>query len=265
LLLNTTLSYLPSFLLLRSFLLQPAEGIEIDGAVAERWGANSDVHITSTTLKGKDSQNARVVEVSSTSDGNAVLNFAEGIGAALTEKDSPGQGVEVAIMTRNIKIVGEDDGTGNGGYLQVFHTPGVQQLIEGVEFMNMGQPGRKNRFPMQLLYNGVIEGTSLSRNSFRENKSRCISVDGTANTTIASNVAADTMGHCFYFSNESEDNMVVGNLISNQMKQPIKIDGYDDYESDAYAIWGPGNHFIGNVSIQSSLRCVSLSLALFSK
>lgn len=194
-----------------------------------------------------------------------VLKLDTGIKSVLAEKDTPGQGVEIAVTTRNIKIVGDDDGTDNGGYLQVFHTPGVAQLIEGVEFLNMGQLGRKNRFSMQLLYNGNVEGTSLSRNSFRQSNMRCISVDGTANATIVGNVGAEISGHCYYFSHESADNMVVGNLISNQKKQPNKIDGYDDYESDAYAIWSPANHFVGNVSIQSSLRCVSLSLALFSE
>lgn len=201
-------------------------------------------------MHGRDSQNARVVEVIP-KDGNVVLKLDTGIKSVLSEKDTPGQGVEIAVTTRNIKIVGDDDGTTNGGYMQVFHTPGVAQKIEGVEFLNMGQLGRKNRFSMQLLYNGNVEGTSLSRNSFRQSNMRCISVDGTANATIVGNVGAEISGHCYYFSHESADNMVVGNLASNmdnRVNWNNRINGYDDYDADGFAIWSPGNHFIGNVS-----------------
>lgn len=155
-------------------------------------------------------------------------------------------------MTRNIKIIGENDGTVNGGYLQIFHTPGVAQVIEGVELLNMGQLARKNRFAMQLLYNGDIKGTSLSRNSIRQSNMRCISIDGTSNATIAENIGAGISGHCFYFSHQSSNNMVIGNLASNmddRVNWNNRIPGFDDYDADGFSIWSPSNHFIGNVSI----------------
>jgi len=183
-----------------------------------------------------------------------VLELENPITPVFSEKETPGYGVEIAVTSRNIKIIGEDDGTYNGGYLQVFHTPGVAQVIEGVEFFNMGQTSRKNRFAIQLLYNGNVEGTSISSNSIRQSNMRCISVDGTANATIASNVGAGITGHCFYFDRISADNMVIDNLASNmnnRINWNNRIDGWDDYDADGFAIWSPFNHFIGNVSIYS--------------
>ena len=118
----------------------------------------------------------------------------------------------------------------------------------------MGQSSRKNRFAIQLLYNGNVEGTSISSNSIRKSNMRCISVDGTANATIASNVGAGIAGHCFYFDRISADNMVIDNLASNmnnRINWNNRIDGWDDYDADGFAIWSPFNHFIGNVSIYS--------------
>ena len=180
-----------------------------------------------------------------------MLELENPITPVFSEKETPGYGVEIAVTSRNIKIIGEDDGTYNGGYLQVFHTPGVAQVIEGVEFFNMGQSSRKNRFAIQLLYNGDVEGTSISSNSIRKSNMRCISVDGTANATIASNVGAGITGHCFYFDRVSADNMVIDNLASNlnnRINSGNRIDGYDDHYADGFAIWSPFNHFIGNVS-----------------
>ena len=209
------------------------------------------MHITSATLRGDDAQDGRVKAISQKENGNVVLELENPIAAIISEAEAPGYGVEIAVTSRNIKVIGEDDGTDNGGYLQVFHTPGVAQVIEGVEFFNMGQLSRKNRFAIQLLYNGDVQGTSISSNSIRESNMRCISVDGTANATIASNVGAGVAGHCFYFDRVSEDNMVIDNLasnVNNKIHWHNRIDGWDDYDADGFSIWSPLNHFIGNVS-----------------
>ena len=54
----------------------------------------------------------------------------------------------------------------------MFHTPDVPQVIEGVEFTNMGQQGGKNRFALQFLYTRDVNGTSISRNSIRNSLHR---------------------------------------------------------------------------------------------
>ena len=221
------------------------------------------MHITSSTLRGDDAQDGRVKAISQKDNGNVVLELENPIAAIISEAEAPGYGVEIAVTSRNIKVIGEDDGTDNGGYLQVFHTPGVAQVIEGVEFFNMGQLSRKNRFAIQLLYSGDVQGTSISSNSIRESNMRCISVDGTANATIASNVGVGVAGHCFYFDRVSADNMVIDNLasnVNNRIHWGNRIPGWDDYHADGFAIWSPLNHFIGNVSFLFEFMTVSTLL-----
>jgi parallel beta-helix repeat protein len=131
----------------------------------------------------------------------------------LSERDTPGMGVEVALLSRNIKIEGQTGGTAlQGGYFQVFHTPGVAQTIEGVEFTNMGQQKGKNRFSLQFLFSGDVPGTSIARNSIRNSNFRCIVIEGSSNITVEANVAHDTAGHCYYVGSDARDNTLISNL-----------------------------------------------------
>jgi hypothetical protein len=72
-----------------------------------RWGANSDIHITSSTLSWKDSQDATINSIQAKEDGSSILKLNVAIDSMLSEKETPGMGVEVAMLTRNIKIEGE--------------------------------------------------------------------------------------------------------------------------------------------------------------
>ena len=123
------------------------------------------MHITSSTIDNKDSQNALIESITSSS-GHATIMLETGIDTVLTEKKTPGMGVEVALLSRNIKIEGEAGGTVlQGGYFQVFHTPGIAQTIEGIEFTNMGQQRGKNRFSLQFLFSGNVPGKHKSTHS----------------------------------------------------------------------------------------------------
>lgn len=177
---------------------QPAEGLVVDTSAVSNWAANSDLHITSSTMQRQDSQEAVIQSIQSNDDGTtSVIKLETAIAAVLSEKDTPGMGVEVALLTRNIKIESDGIDENKNGYLQVFHTPGVAQTIEGVEFTKMGQKTLDNRLPIQFLYNRDVNGTSVSRNSIRDSN-HCISLDGTSGVTLASNVAHDTTEHCYH-------------------------------------------------------------------
>jgi hypothetical protein len=313
--------------------------------VTDRWDVGSDVHITSSTVHWMDSQDAVVSDITMQSDGNSAISLeGTGITAVLSEEDTPGMGVEVALLSRNLQIEGysnpEDCGyeykkmgdyrgshsttkggytcqnwidqtvhthdrtiekypnaglgdhnycrnpdshdgsyfgqtwcyTDNpakrwdwcevpkcvGGYLQVFHTPNVPQVIEGVEFKHMGQPRGKNRFPLQFLYTRDVNGTSISRNSIRNSLHRCISMDGVSNATIAANVAADTAGHCYYIGFEADDNKILHNLGSRtnnrfSWRDP-KPSGYGDHDRATFHFSNPNNDWIGNVAAGSAGR-----------
>ena len=296
------------------------------------------MHITSSTLHWRDSQDAVIKEVSTTADGGTSLKLDPAPAAVLSETETPGMGVEVALLSRNIKIEGEsygetcgyeylkqsdyrgtmsttssgrtcqkwteqaphghdrtpenfpDGGLGDhnycrnpddlsrawcyttdpgkrweycdvpncaGGYLQVFHTPDVPQVIEGVEFTNMGQQGGKNRFALQFLYTRDVNGTSISRNSIRNSLHRCISMDGVSSATIAANVAHDTAGHCYYIGYEASDNVILNNLGSktnDMIGWTEQLAGFNDHDRATFYFRHPTNDYIGNVAAGSAGR-----------
>jgi hypothetical protein len=86
---------------------QPSEGLKVKTDDIARWAANSDVHITSSTLNWRDSQDAVIDSIQAKDDGTSILKLNVGIDAVLSEKETPRMGVEVALLTRNIKIEGE--------------------------------------------------------------------------------------------------------------------------------------------------------------
>jgi parallel beta-helix repeat protein len=185
----------------------------MDSKILPKWGPKADVHITSSTISNRDSQSAVIESVIADANGYATVKLKTGIETVLSELKAPGTGVEVLLLSRNIKIQGEAGGTAlQGGYFQVFHTPGVAQIIEGVELSNMGQQKGKNRFALQFLFSGDVPGTSIARNSIRNSNHRCIVVEGSSNITIEANVAHDTAGHCYYIGSDARDNTLLSNI-----------------------------------------------------
>ena len=331
---------------------QPTEGLNLDEASTQRWGANSDIHITSSTLRWSEGQEAAIASLgpSPSFPGVAKVGLDVAIASVLSEKETPGLGVEVALLTRNIKIeggsdpsqcgfehLGQEDYRGDisvtesgftcqawssqtpwahtrtpenypdsgldgnacrnpgnvyhrawcyttntgrhweyckvdmcrGGYMQVLHTPGVPQVIEGVEFSKMGQQrhrygtdgntykGGRNRFPLHFLYTGDVPGTSIARNSIRDSQHRCIVLDGVSNATVASNVAHETAGHCYYVGYEATDNLLLNNLGSktvDRIEWTENTYGMNDHQRATFLIRNFENDFIGNVAGGSSGR-----------
>ncbi len=245
------------------------------------WGNGSDVHVTSASYyswaqekrNGFESQIGSVVD---NGDGTANIQLNEAATLPIiTEEENGDYAVEIALLSRNVKIEGEDDEDKKGGYFQVLHTPGIAQTIQGVEFFKMGRRSEVDRFvsdilciyiyvylylyiyinssffcsdlllfclqALQLLYSGELEGTLISRNSFRQSNQRCISIEGTSNVTVSHNIGYRTSGHCIYIGYQSQYNSITNNLVSDTGYSPIswneRINGETDYEGAAFLNW----------------------------
>jgi hypothetical protein len=207
---------------------QPAEALVVDEQVLTRWEVGTDLHITSSTVSTRDSQTA-VIKNITTANGLATIKLKTGIDNVLSEANAPGMGVEVALLSRNIKIEGEANSTAfQGAYFQVLHTPGVAQIIEGVEFTNFGQRQGRNRFSLQFLYSGNVAGTSIARNSIIKSNHRCVVIEGSGNITVEANVAYDTAGHCYYVGREAIDNSLlynIGSKTNDDIRWPNQLSG----------------------------------------
>ena len=106
-------------------------GEEIQGS----WEAGSEILVTSKDL-GWQNQFVRTIDnVRRFGVGeHVVIELDSPIPRPTTTKDSD-FGVEVALLSRNIVFEGSLE---QGGHLTIFNTPGVKQVVEGVEFRNFG-------------------------------------------------------------------------------------------------------------------------------
>jgi hypothetical protein len=128
----------------------PTDSIIVEDSVKDKWAVGAEVLITSHTNRWDDEQVRTITSIQDAEEtGYVTLGLDSSIRNPITMKDSPIYAVEVAILSRNIRIQGANDDVNDprhGGHLIIFHTPGGGQQIEGVEMRNMGQQGLLGRY-----------------------------------------------------------------------------------------------------------------------
>ena len=114
------------------------------------WGIDADVHITSSTYYNyyvENGYSSRIKQVIDYSDGTTSILLKEAMTLpTISKEENDVDAIEVALLSRNVKIEGEIDEDNKGGYMQVLHTIGVPQVIQGVEFYKMGRRSEVDRF-----------------------------------------------------------------------------------------------------------------------
>ena len=108
--------------------------------------------------------------------------------------------------------------------------------------------------PLQLLYSGNMEGTSITCNSFRGLNQQCISVEETSNATISHNIGYKTNGHCIYIGFDSESNMIRDNLVSETLdiSDDNALSGETDNAACAFVSRYNPNHYRDNVVVAAA-------------
>ena len=234
------------------------DSLVVSSNAASCWGSGSELHIgTSTyfntyTLKA-NGYNSVIDSTKDNSDGTLNIKLGDiPILPILSATDSLELKADVALLSRNIKIYGAEDEENKGVYVQIIHTPKVSQLISGVDFFNMGRQSESDRFSIQLLYSGSLEGTIISKNSFHDNW-RCIVIEGTSNVTISNNVGYRNNGHCILIGSQSQDNIIEKNFISETRPATDKWPGhYDDHTPAAFKNEYNPNNCFKNVTVGNS-------------
>ena len=122
----------------------------VDSGDSSCWGDDSDVHVTSATHYNNHERNGGYSQIQShvaNGDGTTNIQLREALTLPIISvEENEDEAVEIALISRNIQIQGDDDEDNKGGYMQVLHTPDVAQVIQGVEFVNMGRMGEVDRF-----------------------------------------------------------------------------------------------------------------------
>lgn len=232
----------------------------VDRAVMGKWAPGAEVVITSYTTAWDGHQVRKIQNVSEHSNPAYVrIQLNSSIARPTTMQDSPSYAVEVALLSRNIVFEGGPDLTPrHGGHFSVFNTPGVLQLVSGLEVRNFGQQGTLGRYPIHFHLNGDLNGSVISKNTVRESNQRAIVVHGTNRLLVEQNVVFNTKGHAFILEDGIEtDNIFYRNLgaATGRVNVIIPNEGFNGKETDdspaTFWITNPMNTFIENVAAGS--------------
>ena len=127
------------------------EKVLVDTDDASCYEVGSDIHIHSSTMYNHyylNSYTATITDVDEKPEGTYLTLNDPPVLPIISYEEDPDFAVDLAFVSRNVLIEGADDeeDSSKGGYLQILHTPDVVQLIDGVEFQNMGRKSEYDRF-----------------------------------------------------------------------------------------------------------------------
>jgi len=217
------------------------------------WRAGDRVVITSTSFEPAEAEAVLVSAVS-----GPTVTLAEPLrythwgtvqtiaGGAVDER------AEVGLLSRNIVVRGDDrsEAAGFGGHIMMM---GGSSRIEGVELTRMGQRGKLARYPIHWHVMGDAPGQYARGNSIWHSFSRCVTVHGTNDVTVANNVCYDHAGHGYFL----EDGIETRNTFSGNLGVLTRVppEGKRLLASDAtpatFWMTNPDNTWRGNVAAGS--------------
>ena len=154
---------------------------------------------------------------------------------------------EVALLTRNITIQGDELSTGGfGGHLIIL--AGGTAHLEGIEVMRMGQSGKVGRYPIHWHMAGTVTGQYIRDASIWKTNNRCLTIHGTDALVAQRNVCYDHLGHGYFLEDGAESSNTLEHnlgLLSRIPALAVRI-----LPSDAtpatFWITNPGNAFRDN-------------------
>lgn len=154
---------------------------------------------------------------------------------------------EVGLLTRNIRIRGDDQSEANrfGGHVMIME--GAVGLISGVEFYQMGQEGILGRYPFHWHLANNVKGQFIRNSSIRRSYNRCVTVHGSHNAAVEDNVCYDHIGHGYFLEDGSEtNNSFVHNLglVTRRPSAEVALIPSDIQNGEASR--GPSTFWISN-------------------
>jgi len=174
------------------------------------WAAGAEVLVTSHTRAWDGHQVRTIASIAPHPHVSAWVLLA--LDAPLQHRPTSRQehrdmAVEVALLSRSIRLESEQDNGGgdgsnhtsqnHGGHFIILNTPNVVQSIVGIEVRGYGQQGCLGRYPLHFHFCSNVSGSLVARNTIRSSHQRGIVVHGTDHLVVADNVAFDTKGHVF--------------------------------------------------------------------
>jgi cell migration-inducing and hyaluronan-binding protein len=177
------------------------------------WRPGDRVVVASTSFEPNEAEVVRVASVAGQSvtltDPLRYTHWGtmQSIGGASVDERA-----EVGLLSRNIVVRGDErsDANGFGGHIIMM---GGTSRIEGIELTRVGQRGKLARYPIHWHMMGNAPGQYARANSIWHSFSRCVTVHGTNDVTVANNVCYDHAGHGYFLEDGIEArNTFSGNL-----------------------------------------------------
>ncbi|EQC37087.1 hypothetical protein SDRG_05314 [Saprolegnia diclina VS20] len=161
---------------------------------------------------------------------------------------------EVGLLTRSIRFRGctgyQIERQNIGGHLMITNGFAAAQIV-GVEISAFGQGDIVGRYPIHFhLCGAAPPGTLLRANSIRDSFMRAVTIHGTQNVRVQSNVAFNTSGHAMFledgaeFNNVFDANLVV--LVREKLDGPFRLGSDDRFGLSAFWITNGDNVFTNN-------------------
>lgn len=123
---------------------------------------------------------------------------------------------EVALLSRNVRIQGDDDSVDQYGAQIHVHSYGHQSStirIENIEMWRAGQYGRSGRYPIYLNRVGYMENSYIRSSSIHHTHNRGIVLNQVNGMHISGNVIYESIGHTVFL----ESGMEIKNVVSNNL------------------------------------------------
>ncbi|MCU0619813.1 MAG: right-handed parallel beta-helix repeat-containing protein [Gemmatimonadaceae bacterium] len=157
---------------------------------------------------------------------------------------------EVGLLTRNLLVRGDTAGQGAGFGGHVMVMKGGTAHVEGTEFHRMGQRAVEGRYPFHWHMADAVTGQYFRNNAIHRSNSRCVTVHGSDQATVADNVCHDHLGHGIFLEDGSES----GNTLSGNLVLTTRVPATEhrllpsDARPASYWITHPDNIVRGNVA-----------------
>ena len=180
---------------------------------------------------------------------------------------------EVGLLTRNIKIHGDDqsDLDQYGSHIMMTTTNmnmestnnkisfrdelidtnmALTGRIENVEIYNAGQAFLLGRYPIHFHMAGNVLGSYVKNSVIRHSFNRAITIHGTSYGLLENNIAYDIMGHTFFIEDSIETDNVIKNNLGILTQASFTLLN-TDFTPATFWITNPNNHYEGNVAAGS--------------
>lgn len=230
-----------------------------------KWQAGDRVALASTSQDAHEAEEAVIKKVTVNANGTTTLtldaplkytHFGEkqtydnGKSGADYREWTVDTRAEVGLLSRNVKIQGDEDSKadGFGGHTMVMN--GAEMHISGAEFYLMGQKGLMGRYPLHWHMNGNVEGEYVENSSVHHSFNKGITLHGIQNAWIEDNVVFDTIGHGYFLEDGSEfGNVLKDNLgfVTRQTETAAGASHKSDFTGvSTFWLTNPQNHMVGN-------------------